>query len=93
MPDRLNPRLLARRTLALAVTAVAVGAAAAQEREEGNELDRFMEQVLARPGRQFDKKVIVCFSTKQTVEVCRTNVLPSPTRSSRSCTSSGTGAR
>ena len=35
-------------TLALAVTAVAVGAAAAQEREEGNELDRFMEQVLAR---------------------------------------------
>ena len=35
-------------TLALAVTAVAVGAAAVQEREEDNELDRFMEQVLAR---------------------------------------------
>ena len=35
-------------TLALAVTTVAAGTAAAQEREEDNELDRFMEQVLAR---------------------------------------------
>ena len=34
--------------LAFAVTAVAVGAAAVQEHEEDNELDRFMEQVLAR---------------------------------------------
>ncbi len=35
-------------TLALAVTTVAAGTAAVQEREEDNELDRFMEQVLAR---------------------------------------------
>ena len=35
-------------TLALAVTTVGAGTAAAQEREEDNELDRFMEQVLAR---------------------------------------------
>ena len=35
-------------TLAFTVTTVAAGTAAVQEREDDNELDRFMEQVLAR---------------------------------------------
>ena len=35
-------------TLAIAVTTVGAGTVAVQEREEDNELDRFMEQVLAR---------------------------------------------
>ena len=41
-------RLATLATLAIAVTTVGAGTVAVQEREEDNELDRFMEQVLAR---------------------------------------------